>query len=136
MKQHHTTHRRGFSLIEVMVVVVIIGLLAGAVALKVGGYLDTAEANRAKSDIVTIMNAIELYRQEHKQYPTQQAGLDALDNVTSRTDPWDRPYEYNIPGPNGEPFEVVSYGADGREGGEERDADIYSWNVRTDDRNN
>jgi len=120
---------RGFTLIEVMVVIVILGLLAGAVVLKVGGYMDTAETNRAKSDIATIVNAIDLYRMEHKRYPTNEEGLDNLP-IENRTDPWGNRYEYNSPGPNDEPYEVVTYGADGRQGGEGKDADIYSWQVR------
>ena len=124
---HH--FRGGFSLIEVMVVIVILGLLAGAVVLKVGGYMDTAETNRAKSDIATIVDAIELYRMENKRYPTNEEGLDKLP-LDNRTDPWGNRYEYNSPGSNNEPFEVVTYGADGREGGEGKDADIYSWQVR------
>jgi len=119
----------GFSLIEVMVVIVIMGLLAGAVALKVTGYMDTAETNRARSDIAAIVDAVELYRLEHKQYPTNEQGLDVL-SLTNTTDPWGNRYEYNSPGPDGEPFEVVTYGADGREGGEGKDADIYSWQVQ------
>ncbi|QDU70608.1 type II secretion system protein GspG [Mucisphaera calidilacus] len=124
-----TARLRAFSLIEVMVVIVIIGLLAGAVALQVSGYMDSAEINRAKSDIVTISDALDLYRLENKRYPTNEEGLDVLP-LKNFKDPWGNRYEYNSPGPDGEPYEVVSYGADGREGGEGTDADIYSWQVR------
>jgi general secretion pathway protein G len=108
--------RRGFSFIEIMVVVVIIGLLAGAVALKVVGYMDTAKVNRAKSDIATIVNAVEAHYLTHSRYPNNEEGLEGLP-LKNRSDPWGRPYLYNSPGQK-EPFEVFSFGADGREGGE------------------
>lgn len=114
----------GFSFIEVMVVVVIIGLLAGAVVLRVGGYMETAKLNRAKSDIATIVNAVETFYLTHNRYPTNEEGLEPLP-LKNRKDPWGRPYEYNSPGRDG-PFEVISYGADGREGGDGGDADVCS----------
>ena len=118
-------HRGGFSFIEIMVVVVIIGLLAGAVTIKVVGYMNTAKVNRAKSDIVTIVDAVEAYYLANSRYPTTQEGLDKLP-LKNRIDPWGRPYEYNCPGPLPEPFEVLSFGSDGREGGDGQDADICS----------
>jgi general secretion pathway protein G len=121
--------RRGFSFIEVMVVVVIIGLLAGAVALRVTGYMDTAKVNRAKSDIATIVSAVEAYYLTNSRYPSNEDGLDKLP-LKNRTDPWGNPYVYNSPGANG-PFEVISLGADGREGGEDLDADIISDKLET-----
>ena len=108
-----------------MVVVVIIGLLAGAVAIKVSSYVDKARLNRAKSDIAVIVNAIESYYLDRAAYPSNEEGLAALESVTNPTDPWGRPYLYNQPGRN-EPYEVVCYGADGREGGEGPDRDISS----------
>lgn len=116
---------RGFSFIEVMVVVVIIGLLAGSVALKVSSYMDTAKVNRAKSDIATIVDATEAYYLAHSQYPSNDEGLGPLP-LKNRLDPWGNPYEYNSPGRQ-EPYEVVSFGADGREGGEGINSDIGSW---------
>lgn len=115
---------RGFSFIEIMVVVVIIGLLAGAVVVKVGGYMETAKTNRAKSDIATIVDAVEAYHLQNGRYPTNEEGLKNLP-LKNRTDPWGNAYEYNCPG-HTEPFEVVSFGADGREGGDGADADISS----------
>jgi general secretion pathway protein G len=117
----------GFSFIEVMIVVVIIGLLAGTVAIKVSGYMDTAKVNRAKSDLATIVNAVEAYYLQHSQYPSNEDGLSKLP-LKNRLDPWGRSYEYNSPGRN-EPFEVLSFGADGREGGEGINADVYSWQL-------
>ncbi|QNN25345.1 type II secretion system major pseudopilin GspG [Planctomycetales bacterium ZRK34] len=120
---------RGFSLVEIMVVVVIIGLLAGAVAIKVGDYVETARSTRTKSDIATIVGAIETYHAQHGVYPTTEQGLDVLP-LKTRNDPWGRPYIYTIPGRE-EPFDVMSLGADGREGGTEgtADADIGSWQL-------
>lgn len=119
--------RAGFSLIEVMVVVVIIGLLAGAVAIRVTGYMDTAKGNRAKSDIATIVDAIEAHYLSASRYPSNDEGLEALP-LKNRRDPWGRVYEYNSPG-QGEPYEVFTMGADGLPGGEGADADIYSWQL-------
>lgn len=115
---------RGFSFIEVMIVVVIIGLLAGAVALKVGDYVDKAKINRAKSDIATIVSAIESFYADNGRYPTNDKGLSTLP-LKGITDPWGRAYLYNQPGRNG-PFEVISYGADGKEGGDGPNADLSS----------
>jgi len=117
----------GFSFIEIMVVVVIIGLLAGAVAIKVSDYVDKAKINRARSDVATIVNAVEAYYAEHGQYPTNDEGLSVL-SLKNLTDPWGRKYQYNQPGPD-EPYEVITHGADGQEGGEGPSADIASWNL-------
>ena len=116
--------RSGFSFIEVMIVVVIIGLLAGAVAIKVGDYVDKAKRNRARSDIATIVNAVESYYADRGQYPTNDEGLSVLP-MKHTVDPWGRSYQYNQPGRN-EPYEVICYGADGREGGVDADSDISS----------
>lgn len=110
-----------------MVVVVILGLLAGAVAIKVSGYMDTAKLNRAKSDLSTIEDAVEAYYLTHSHYPTNEEGLENLP-LKNRVDPWGNPYAYNSPGREG-PFEVICFGADGREGGHDMDADIYSWQL-------
>lgn len=124
-RQHRS--RRGFSFIEVMVVVVIIGLLAGAVVLKVDGYMQTAKTNRAKSDIATIVDAIEAYHLTSSRYPTNEEGLEKLP-LKNRLDPWGRSYEYNSPGREG-PFEVLTLGEDGREGGDGANADLFSWQL-------
>jgi general secretion pathway protein G len=110
-----------------MVVVVIIGLLAGAVALKVAGYVDTAKVNRARSDIATIVDAVEAHYLTYSQYPSNDEGLEKLP-LKNRLDPWGRPYGYNCPG-RSEPFEVFTFGADGREGGDGIDADLFSWQL-------
>jgi general secretion pathway protein G len=112
---------------EVMVVVVIIGLLAGAVALRVRHYVDKAKLQRARSDISTIVSAVEAFYADKSRYPTNEEGLTALP-LTTLKDPWGRPYQYNCPG-HDHPYEVVTYGADGREGGDGEDADLFSWNL-------
>ena len=115
---------KGFSFIEIMVVVVIIGLLAGTVAIKVGHYIDKAKGNRARSDIATIVNAVESYYADNGRYPTNDEGLSVLP-IKNTKDPWARVYQYNQPG-RSEPYEVICYGADGREGGDNADTDITS----------
>ncbi len=121
--------RGGFTFIEVMVVVVIIGMLAGAVTLKVSQYMDEAKVSRAKSDIATIVSAIEAdsLKGDGKP-PTNSEGLDKL-KIDVKRDPWGNEYQYNDSGPDGEPFEVYTLGADGEPGGEGIDADIYSWQI-------
>ena len=124
--------RRGFSFIEVMIAVVIIGLLAGAVALKVGKNAATARHNRASSDIGVIVTALETHRLNTGRLPSVSQGLDSVsDSVTHIKDPWGNDYEYFVPGSGGAEFEVISYGADGREGGTDGDADISSLTLGT-----
>lgn len=121
-----------------MVVVVIIGLLAGAVALKVGGYLETAETERVHSDLASIRQAVELYNTQHRRYPSNDQGLGVLDLETT-TDPWGNPYYYNSPpanAPEGYEYEIYTLGADGQPGGEGKDADIYSWQMGQEDQGN
>lgn len=120
--------RRAFSLVEVMVVVVIIGLLAGAVVLKVADNVDQARVSRAKSDISTIVTAVENFYLTNSRFPTNDEGLSVLP-IQSFTDPWKNPYQYNIPGRSNQPYEVVSYGADGLTGGDGINADITSTSL-------
>lgn len=127
---------RAFSLIEIMVVLVIIGLLAGLVTINVRGQLENAKRDAARTEIATLVEALELYYTRAGTYPANDEGLEALaeaDAVTGeplmkRTplDPWGNTYQYNRPGREG-PYEVVSLGADGQEGGEGADADLGSW---------
>jgi general secretion pathway protein G len=114
-----------------MIVVVIIGLLAGAVTLSTRHYLDKAKQTRARSDLSTYRSALESYYAEFGTYPTSDQSLAVLapkfiDRL--RSDPWGRPYQYNNPGKR-EPYEILCFGADGREGGEGVDADISSEEV-------
>ena len=118
----------GFSLVELMVVIVIIGLLATIVIINVMPAADRAANTKARADIATLEQAIEMYRLDHLTYPTVAEGLQTLvaGHYIRRlpNDPWGNPYRYAIPGRQGQPFEISSYGADGREGGEGADADI------------
>ncbi len=131
---------RGFTLVELMVVIVIIGLLATVVMVNVMPSQDKAMATKAKADIATLEQAMEMYRLDNLTYPSGSDGLNALvsppagQSGSSRPggyvrrlpeDPWGRPYQLAVPGRAG-PFEVYSLGADGAPGGEGEDADIYS----------
>ena len=129
----------GFTLLEIMIVIVIIGLLAGVVTINVRSYLTKAKQNTAKQEIATLVFALDSFYATYDRYPSNEEGLAILTRPTSKLpepllsgepiDPWNRPYQYNYPGSNG-PFEVICYGADGREGGEGVDADISSNNLK------
>lgn len=137
----HRPCRRAFSLMEIMVVLVIIGLLAGLVTINVRGYLVRAKQNAARAEIATICEALEAFYSIYDRYPTNEEGLVILTQKSDRmsesllqslpVDPWQRPYHYNQPGRSG-PYEVLTMGADGREGGDtgSMEADIGSWNLK------
>lgn len=118
---------RGFSFVEIMAVVIIIGILAGAVAIKFKDYIDKSKVNRARGDIATIVTAVESYYADKGNYPSNDEGLDAL-NISTKNDPWGRAYQYNSPGRE-EDFEIICLGRDGTEGGDSIDADINSWEL-------
>ncbi len=123
-----TYHRyRAFSFVEIMAVVIIIGILAGAVAIKFKDYIDKSKVNRAKGDMATIVTAVESYYADKGNYPTNDEGLDVL-NITTKNDPWGRPYQYNCPGRESD-FEIICLGRDGTEGGDGIDGDIFSWEL-------
>ena len=121
----------GFTLVELMVVIVIIGLLATVVVINVLPAQDTARMRKAEADIATLEQGIEMYRLNRMNYPSTGDGLQALvsEGFIKRLpdDPWGNPYRYAVPGRDGQPFDVYTYGADGREGGEGDDADIGTW---------
>ena len=109
-----------------MIVVVIIGLMAGLVTYATAGYLDRAKRQRARSDIATYAGAIDSYYLAKGSYPPTSGGLAALTPEfvkAVRNDPWGNPYQYIQPGTAG-PYDIISYGADGREGGTGADADV------------
>lgn len=121
----------GFTLVELMVVIVIIGLLATVVVINVMPATDRAALTKAKADISTLEQGVEMYRLNKLRYPTGDQGLRAVvdEGYLKRlpNDPWGNPYRYSAPGRDGRKFDVYSYGADGREGGEGEDADIGNW---------
>jgi general secretion pathway protein G len=113
-----------------MVVIVIIGLLATIVIINVMPAADRAAVTKARADISTLEQGIEMYRLDNMRYPTTEEGLQAL--VTGNNirrlpnDPWNRPYLYAAPGANGRPFTISTLGADGQAGGDGENADITS----------
>ncbi|WP_165393189.1 type II secretion system major pseudopilin GspG [Rivibacter subsaxonicus] len=138
---HPDRRSRGFTLIELMVVLVIIGVLAALIVPNVLDRADDARVTAARTDVNNLMQALKLYRLDNQRYPTGEQGLQAL--VAKPTggpipgnwktyleklpnDPWGRPYMYVNPGVKGE-VDVFSYGADGQAGGEGKDADVGSW---------
>lgn len=139
------THQHGFTLIEIMVVVVIMGILAALVVPKLMGRADDARIMAAKQDISTMLQSLKLYKLDNQRYPTTEQGLAAL--ITKPTsgpvangwktggyldklpkDPWGGNYQYLSPGIKGE-LDIFSLGADGQAGGEGNDADIGSWQL-------
>ncbi|CAB3790058.1 type II secretion system major pseudopilin GspG [Paraburkholderia fynbosensis] len=135
--------QRGFTLIEIMVVIAILGILAALIVPKIMSRPDEARRVAAKQDIGTMMQALKLYRLDNGRYPTQEQGLRALiekpsaDPVPSNwkdggylerlpNDPWGNAYQYLNPGVHAE-IDVFSYGADGKAGGEGNDSDVGSW---------
>lgn len=138
-----TSRQRGFTLLEVMVVVVILGILAALIVPKIISRPDDARVVAAKQDIASLMQALKLYRLDNHRYPSTEQGLQALVARPTTTpippdwkaggyldrlpkDPWGNPYQYLNPGLHGE-VDIVSFGTDGEPGGEGNDADIGSW---------
>ncbi len=121
----------GFTLVELMVVIVIIGLLATVVVINVMPATDKAAITKARADIATLEQGVEMYRLNRLNYPAAGEGLQAVvrEGFVKRLpeDPWGNPYQYAAPGRDGRAFDIFSHGADGREGGEGEDADIGSW---------
>lgn len=121
----------GFTLVELMVVIVIIGLLATVVIINVLPATDKAAKTKAKADVATLEQGVEMYRLNKLRYPSGSEGLQAVtsEGYVKRLpkDPWGNAYHYAQPGRDGRQFDVYSYGADGREGGEGQDADIGNW---------
>jgi general secretion pathway protein G len=130
--------QRGFSLVELMVVIVIIGLLSGVATISVRSYLVRGKQTVARMEVAKLAQAIDTFYGHFDRYPTNEEGINVLveksdafpDGLLNKVpvDPWGHAYEYNYPGRNG-PYELVSYGADHQEGGTGADADISSADV-------
>lgn len=135
--------QHGFTLLEILVVVLIITILATVVGVNVAKHPGQARVTAARAQMVVLRNALGLYRMNHGAVPTPAQGLAALcekptaspvpENYPAEgylessklpADPWGRPYAYMVPGPKGQPFEIICYGADGEPGGEGEAADI------------
>lgn len=135
-KHRHTV--AAFTLVELLVVVVIIGVMASVVTLSVTDYLVSAKQNVAKSELATIRNALTLFYMESDRYPSNDEGLAILRKssskhqngfITSDTkDPWNHEYVYVHPGTRG-PYDLLTYGADGQEGGTNANMDIEVWDL-------
>jgi len=114
----NSRRRSGFSFIEIMIVVVIIGLLAGAVTLSTRHFMDRAKQTRARSDLSTFKSAIAAFYADNGRYPSNDEGLKSLTPKyveQIHNDPWGQPYQYNQPGRNG-PYEIICFGPGGKEG--------------------
>ena len=133
---------RGFSLLELLAVLVILGILAGIFAPKFLGQAEKAKRSAAKLEIDQIGQSLDLYKLEIGKYPTTQEGLQALVTAPSGTtnwngpylkksgvpkDPWANEYKYVSPGDQGRPYDIISFGGDGKEGGDGDGKDITSW---------
>lgn len=133
------TQQRGFSLIELMIVLVILGLIMGVVGPQMMKYLGSGKSKTAKIQIENISSSLDMYRLEVGNYPSSSEGLKALVSKPSSArgwngpylkkgnvpvDPWQNEYQYKRPGSNGQPYDLISLGADGAAGGEGENADI------------
>lgn len=119
----------GFTLLEILVVVVIIGVMAAAVVLNIGDKPGMARVKKAQADIASIESAIELYLMDTGRYPETLAALEPVHVKRLPLDPWSQPYVLQRPGTHGD-LDIFSFGADGAPGGEGLDADIGNWQLR------
>ena len=136
----------GFTLLEVMVVIVILGILASLVVPNLMGNKEKADQQKAVSDIVALENALDMYKLDNNRYPTTEQGLDALVNKPTAApeprsyreggyikrlpqDPWGSDYQYVQPGQKGKRYDLFTFGVDGQEGGEGEATDIGNWNI-------
>ena len=144
MKRAEERHNAGFTLIEIMAVVIIIGLLTTIVGAAIFQQVDKGRVTTARAQLSSLEGVLELYRMDSARYPTTEQGLDALINEPDDArnyppggylqkrrvpeDPWGNPYEYEQPGQNNtHSFDLWSFGADGKSGGDGVDADIGNW---------
>jgi general secretion pathway protein G len=138
-KQRYYNGQRGFTLIELLIVIVILGLLVGLVGPRMVGRVGGARQNTAKAQIEMLATACDTFRLDMSRFPENLDELITnpgegkkwdgpyLNKSEIPRDPWDNPYEYRVPGEEGRDYDIISYGADGTEGGNEENADIVSW---------
>lgn len=135
----------GFTLIEIMVVVIIIGLLAAVVVPQFLSKVDDARVTKAKADVQAMQTALTMFKLDNYVYPSTDMGLKALAQKPDATtvknwrpggylqhvnkDPWGNEYQYHLPGTHGGEYDLFSFGADGKPGGEGYDADVGNWNL-------
>lgn len=136
--KHYKSQQRGFTLMELLAVIVIIGVLAATIGSRFLGQTESAKAGAARTEMGQMVQSLDLFKLEVGRYPNAQEGLEGLiknpgnaqnwngpylrkDNIK---DPWGNDYKYTTPGPNNTPFELKSLGADGKDGGEGPNADI------------
>jgi general secretion pathway protein G len=151
VKQVGNKNSEGFTLIELMIVIVIIGIFAAILVPRIMDSPEQAKRAKAKMEVKGIESALKIYKLDNGFYPTTEQGLEALikkpdtspvpnkwkeggylEGSTVPKDPWDNPYYYTSPGPEGKDYEIVSYGQDKEPGGTGRDADISSLDLSKD----
>jgi len=146
MQQRRLNEQQGFTLIEIMVVVVILGILAAIIVPRFLSRPDEAKVTKAKVDIKGLEETLGLFKLDNGFYPSTEQGLKALVEKPTKgripskfpaggylkkvpADPWNNPYVFLSPGLHNQDFDLISYGADGQPGGEDFDADINSWQI-------
>jgi general secretion pathway protein G len=145
MQRHTRTQMRGFTLLEIMVVIVIIGILASLVLTNVLSNVDKAHIAKAKQDIQAFRSALDMFKLDNFKYPTSEQGLKALVQQPNdpsirnwrqggyidrlEKDPWGYDYHYVYPGAHGKEYDLFTLGADNQEGGEGDNADVTNWST-------